>query len=346
MSSNLESWGFSSLNVNLTLDVKKQVEVKPDSIVSADLYDFEKCRGSTEAIRERWVFCIDCFRYRKVIPSCGQRNCPRCQKKQSKRILEKYGPAFANVSTGYGRRWIVVNLTGFDVPRGNLVDYVEYYAHHVKKFLKKHYLGGLVAIEHTYHEHTKEYFVHAHALCIGDYQNQEELSAEFGRFVWVQDFSKDKKGVLRTAGQAVSAGLRYVVKYISKGVALEDDELESVKGMRYIWTFGELYNLKLPEWKRRCKFCYSGDLNRGRLGLATEDDIDTIEAKKYRKGEEPLEIVRVITWPVKPPKEHKGYWENRKKELDEWWRNRWLGQSFPSPIVSAWGWLVSRLPAF
>jgi hypothetical protein len=305
-------------------------------VLREDFDNKPKCKGDTSAEPERFAVCGDCYRWRKIIPSCGQRNCPRCQLKQSRRLMEKYVPALGNVSTGYGRRWIAVTLSGYRIAKGAVGQNVFMFSTEVRDFLKEVFpLGGLIVVEHTFEQYEKQYYIHAHALVLGDFMDIRELEKRWGnwlfesglidadteRWAWLSDMRRDKQKRLRSNFDAVKAGLTYILKYVSKGVALEDDELDQVKGLRYISTYGELYNMRLPAFRSVCKFC------KGPVGLCSGEDIDAIIKEGMSKGDEPLEIERVISWPTKQPKRDFEAEERRDQELKEWFNHRWDGIS-------------------
>lgn len=254
--------------------------------------------------------------------------------------MEKYVPALELIKTGYGRRWISITLSGFRVPREWVGQNAYMFVHDVRMFLKERYLGGLVVIEHTWKPREQEYFIHAHALVLGDFEDVGKMSEEWGRFVWLSDMRFDQQGHPRTNAESIRAGLLYILKYVSKGVALEDVDLEQVHGMRYISTFGEMYNMRLPTITSRCKFC------NGRVGICYAADIEAIERGKLAKGKEPLELVRVTSWPLKVMKAPRGCQEQRDKELEEWWRTRWLGQAMRSAQSMLFDWLGSTIVKF
>lgn len=238
------------------------------------------------------------------------------------------------ISTGFGRRWIAVTLTGYLVPREWVGQNVAIFADAVRDFLKHHYLGGLIVIEHTVKP--DGYFIHAHALVIGDFKKQADLEAEWGRFVWLQDMRFDPRGHSRSNHATVSAGLSYLLKYVTKGVALNDDELEQVKGLRYISTFGELYNMRLPVWRSRCKYCH------GPVAVGKASDIEYIEKEHMSKGQEPLEIERVISWPQKQPKETPDERKARIQRARDYIEGLWRDKAMPTGLNLLVRWLLSR----
>lgn len=271
---------------------------------------YDKCVGLIDTVGgDRFLYCTDCFRYRAISPSCNQRNCPRCQLKQSRRLFNRYFHALKRklrFEIGFTRRLIMVTLTGFNVSHFELGEKLKALLRSARSFLKMKYRGGLIAAEHTFHEAEGEYFIHVHALVHGDYHDVKEMSAEWGRFVWLQD-ALHYRGRVRTLDEGLSAGLLYMLKYIAKGFTIDDADLEQVKRIRYISTFGDWYNMEMPRIVSRCKACH------GKITVGTEDDIDTIH--KDRMGsedswhdafdergniigeyKEPLELEMVISW--------------------------------------------------
>lgn len=285
--------------------------LKADDVTTHDYDDGPKCKGATVDLPDRWVACRDCFRYRLVIASCGQRNCGRCQLKRSALEYERYFPALSKIDCGnVGRKWIMVNLTGYRISRDWVGGNAHIMMNDAVQLLQKWFLGGFVVIEHTWHEAEKEYYLHAHGLVIGDYVNNriqrehgmtdfQMFASEWGRFVGLTSMHFDPKGNPRTNAQTVKAGLSYVLKYVTKGVALNDEELDQVKRLRYIRTFGEIYKCKKPVVVSRCKFCYDGDLGHGRLEMAEDWQISKIITDKMALGPEALETTRVLSWPGK-----------------------------------------------
>lgn len=335
---------FIDAKNEMVFDTNRKVEGAGE-VVRSDVDFTYKCKGDVSGKPDRWVCCHDCYRHRKINPSCGQRNCVRCQAKRARMIFEKYRPALERISSGNARRWILVTLTGYRVPREWVGQNVYMIMEKAKKLLQKYFLGGQISVEHMFghafsdveQKGEKGYYIHVHALVIGDYINNrivredgltdmERFTAEWGYFTKVQSLHFDPQGHPRTNSEAVKAGLTYVCKYISKGVALEDSELDQVKRLRYIRTFGLIYKMEKPEWKSHCQFCYDGDPRRGRLGIINEEDVDTIHNKQMQKGDEPLELVRVISWPVKVVKLPLDELKRRYDDLEDWFLR--IGRNF------------------
>ena len=288
------------------------------------------CRGDTSLKPVLRVGCSGCYRFIELEPSCGQRNCKRCQKKQSRYRTDRYLPALERISTGYGRRWIAVMLSGFRVSSAKLREESDMLESKARAFLKERYLGALVVMEHTYKAEEDEYYVHFHALCLGDIITRKvmaEWERDWGRYIWLSSMHFDPQGHPRTNHEAVHAGIAYLLKYQSKGVALNDKDLKQMKGKRYMSTFGELYNMRLPVWRSRCKAC--GD--KGRLQKISEADIDAIFKEHLGEGwrenefgeyKEPLEIERVISWPAKRMKDPFVVLKERYDELEQWFKKQ------------------------
>lgn len=330
------------------LDVKVKVKsndakpgeyrlVKADDVTVHDYDDRPKCRGPTADIPARWVACRDCYRYRLIVASCGQRNCGRCQLKRSMMEYERYYPALQKIDCGgMGRKWIAVTLTGFRVPRDWIGQNAYMMMDNAKKLLQKWFLGGLVVVEHVLKKIENEYYLHAHALVIGDYVNNriqrehgmtdiQMFESEWGYFVSLTSMHNDPQGHPRTKAQTVTAGLNYILKYVTKGVALEDSELDQVKRLRYIRTFGEVYKVQKPKVVSRCKFCYNGDLSRGRLAIVMEQDIEAV-IRDGKDKPEPLETMRVLSWPQKAIKVPFDELKRQYDDLEDWFLR--IGRNF------------------
>lgn len=294
---------------------------------SRELNDNQKegfsCVGNVGELRQ-FLICGDCFRWRGIEPSCNQRNCPRCQSKQARRLLDVYAPACGLIETGFRRRWIMVTLSGERVANENLSKEIKRLLKKGREFLKSRFKGGLIALEHTYDSQKAEYYLHIHALCFGDYQDIKEFSKDWGRWAWLSRAElTPHTGDIRTNDQAVSVGLTYILKYISKGYALQNSELPQLRGLRYISTFGELYNMKKPKIKISCRFC------GGRVIVGNQSDIDSIERQKLALGDEPLELERAITWSahgrIEVLAEIKGYYDKIHERWERWFLDKWVG---------------------
>lgn len=307
------------------------------SVPTVDFDDGDSCVGAIPDKFERYVVCSDCFRWRKVKPSCGQRNCPKCQKRRSRLLLERYLPALELIKTGFGRRWIAVTLTGYRIEKEHLGDHVRAFGKDAREFVKKKYLGGIITIEHTVKKESGEYYIHAHALVLGDFQNQQKLSEEWGRFVWLQDMRFDPQGHARTNKETVRAGLSYLLKYVTKGVVLGNDELKLAKGLRYVSNFGELYNMKLPRFQSRCAFC------DGRLLLGHRKDIDIIIRDNMAHGSEPLKVKRVISWPPKSKKPSEYDVRETLTRAKDYSSGLMVGQSSNSGLLLRVKWLLGEV---
>ena len=312
----------------------KEIPQKLDLRNDLDYDDGEECVGPVPETFDRYVICRDCFRWRKIKPSCQQRNCPRCQRGRSNKLAFKYSHALANVKTGFGRRWIAITLTGYVVDKEHLGDHVRAFGKDARAFLKKRYLGGLITIEHTLKP--EGYYIHAHGLVLGDFIKQDTLQNEWGRIVWVSAMERDPEGRSRSNRETVSAGLGYLLKYVTKGVALRNTELHLVKGLRYVSSFGEMYNMQVPTIESRCAFC------NGRLALGGKDDIDAIEKDKLAHGSEALEIKRSISWVQKAKKPSEADVKEAATRLKEFVSSLWLDGGVLSGLSLALRWLLDR----
>jgi hypothetical protein len=303
--------------------------------------DYNTCKGSLVGLPEWHHYCKGCYRHRMIEPTCKQRNCPKCQKVHVMELYEKYAPALRRIKTGFGRRWINITLTGFHVPQDMYALFADAYLREAREFLKEHYLGGFVGLEHT--KKPDGYYLHVHALVLGDFQDQKKLSDEWGRIVYLQDLRKDKKGRERSKDQQANAALAYVLKYMTKGVELPDEKLKEVKGMRYYSTFGELYAMGLPKITHRCKFC------KGEIALASLLDVEMIEEKKMSAGPEVLVLEKEISWP--PVRRRKSRIEREAERLEreetsnrmkEYASRLWEGQSLLVGLPLMLKWLLDK----
>ena len=57
------------------------------------------------------IYCSTCGRRKLINPSCGKRNCKRCQFKRARKLERKYLPAIIEKQNKPGHMWTFVNLT-------------------------------------------------------------------------------------------------------------------------------------------------------------------------------------------------------------------------------------------
>jgi hypothetical protein len=326
--------------------------------------EYRRCRGTIPDREPVFMFCAKTLRYRKTIQTCKEKNCPVCAKQQQDKRVEKYATALKHSFKGklcqirHHRRGvpcpnlhlIAVMLSGYRVKSEDLGENVQALHDLAADFCRKWYAGSIITMEHKYHEETDEYYIHAHALVIGQYQEQENLSSDWGRLVYVSDLRWTPPDKLtgqrrrRSDDEVIGAGVYYPLKYISKGTEIQDKDLHQLKRVRYVRATGDFYRMPKPVYQTRCKCC-----NR-QVGVCTEETVrmndDLGEGQGWKdatdeqgnvigKYREPLEIERVLS--------HWTEWRGKRSKVvkvqpnqrDDWLKDKWIGQ-FAEIGMSVW----------
>ena len=96
------------------------------------------------------IYCSTCGRRKLINPSCGKRNCKRCQFKRARKLERKYLPAIIEKQNKPGHMWTFVNLTciHFTVETDSLCSILRRFGNAMQKFLSEEYEEeGLAVIE-------------------------------------------------------------------------------------------------------------------------------------------------------------------------------------------------------
>lgn len=322
--------------------------------------DYQTCVGDMSDHKEVSSACHNCYRIKKTPPSCHQRNCPRCQKENSDRLKRTYGPALARAfglmnggegkkfSLGYGRRLVFGTLTWGRCERYELGDTVKKVLKQARRFLKKKYIGFYLVAEHTYKPVEGQYYVHCHFLAYGDYYNQSLFSEEWARRTDLRDAQRDRNtgAHSRTTGEAIQIALGYIMKYITKGNEVPNEDLPQLRRIRYVSEGGQFYGLDKPKWKSYCKHCFEKYGKKFYVDYATEQDVDAIYHMHMGEGwmenefgeyKEPLQCIRELSWSVKWTRKVRINAQERFRSLEEWWkREKWRSLCAYNDFI-AWG---------
>lgn len=291
------------------------------------------------------IYCSDCGRRKVINPSCGKRNCKRCQSKRARKLENKYLPAIMSAPNKPGHMWTFVNLTGvhFTVDFQSLGDILRRFGNAMQRFLSEEYEEvGLAVIEHTrsfvpiaigsvlegdFQDYTidgpatiiefrPQLYIHGHALCYGGYKNKAQFEERWGRalvkagLLTYEEFKKERDNAIEIhphSGYERVEGLRYVgiealrnprksvryiLKYVAKGVELSDEYLEALKRLKYIRSWGSLYGMKELTYDLICQDC-------GGKCYFTLDEGQIIEY--FGDKAEPLKFKRVPREVTGPP---------------------------------------------
>ena len=125
-------------------------------------------------------------------------------------------------------------------------------------------------------------YIHGHALCYGGFKSKASFEERWGKalvnagLLSYNVFTKEKENAiiqhpkagyervegLRYVGiEAVrnpKSSIRYILKYVAKGVELTDDYLEALKRLKYVRSWGFLYGgelMKEPSFDLICDDC-------------------------------------------------------------------------------------------
>ena len=287
--------------------------------------------GTIVELPALWLFCEGCGRRKKVNPSCGKRNCKRCQFKRARKLERKYLPPILSKKNERGHMWTFVNLTGvhIDMSLKNLRASLKKFGDVMQEFLSKEYDdAGLAVIEHTtrcrivplgeildegeFYGYsvqgpatiiTYEYslYVHAHAICFGGFKDKVSFERRWAANLQIAGFlscdiverNDGRRFVGLEAVRNPKNAMRYILKYVAKGVELSDEYVEVLKRLKYIRTWGFLYSMKELTYDLicdscgcRCYVCFDEGQIVGNFGNKTE----------------PLIVLRVPKEVYEPPK--------------------------------------------
>lgn len=286
--------------------------------------------GTVVELPSLWLYCSDCGRRKKINPSCGKRNCRRCQFKRSRKLERKYLEAIIQKKNQPGQKWTFVNLTGVHVTvsKATLPSDLRKFGNAMQKFLSEEYEeAGLAVIEHTTRVRvvplaeiyeagelftysvqgpativSYEYalYVHGHALCYGGYKDKVTFEKRWASRL-VESGFLNSEVVERNEGRRFvglelvrnpKSAARYILKYVAKGVELTDEYVEVLKRLKYVRSWGFLYGKKEPTFDLICDFC------GGKCYIAFDEGL-IIE--NYGDKAEPLKVQRVLKEVAGPP---------------------------------------------
>lgn len=209
--------------------------------------------------RAFWLSCRAraCIR-RLVTLRCGDRTCPECRARDYYRLRDRYAPILRMIHRPKLITLTLVNyrhLTREGISRLRMC--MKTLFHRFEGVIR----GGLYCIEVT--NKGTGWHVHVHILADAKYIPQDELTA-----AW-REITGDSYVVDIRAADSPDAGLRYLLKYLSKkpdlgeGEETEEDIRqtfnEAMKGVRLIQPFGSLYAYCPPRENRPCPTCGESD---------------------------------------------------------------------------------------
>jgi len=133
----------------------------------------------------------------------------------------------------------------------------------VEQYLKEIYQGGLITLEYT--RKNGDLYVHAHALVYGGFKLRTDFGREFSARLYeaglitywemVKGYYQGQWYTWMTTARSKRGGLRYSLKYVSKGVLLSDDEVRQLRGLRFVRTFGIFRGIEGNNYRAVCADC-------------------------------------------------------------------------------------------
>ena len=223
------------------------------------------------------IQCLKCGHNRKVRAGSRDRTCPACQKS----IYEKTFEHYAKILKGRNDLKFLT-LTAKPVETQD-PEYVRFLGRcltrlwHRKIFRKAE---GLFATVECKKSRSGKFYYHIHTLFSGPYIAQKWISdawAEVSGFpiVWI-------KKITRTRNRA----LRYVLKYVLKGFEFDDprdqeDFKESMKGVRFIRSYGKFYNAEYRTGQHVYFPCPDCGSVKSWIVMEFADTVDLPEGEAY-----------------------------------------------------------------
>lgn len=230
---------------------------------------------------------------------------------------------------GRGERWSFITLTGYRIPaidRNEINNFIEVATRFLQKefpyaglgaFETKikfdvvrvgsvESIGDFLGVSYggpaTLIDYKKSFFLHYHALVYGGWKslqsknNNDLPSRWFNALVraGLITLDDDTRGDRRRAVKLESVkwlkkSVSYILKYVAKGIEYTDVEVEVLKRLKYIRTWGALYNPKELSYDLICVDCgaqcfasvffdpidfpESSPFNRLRIRLALKEEI-------------------------------------------------------------------------
>jgi len=228
--------------------------------------------------------CLKCGCRHQVRAGSRDRTCAACAKEMYDRIYERYENIISD-----SPNLKLVTLTSKPVPSQHpeiirsLVKALNRFLH--RKIYRKNWKATLGSIECKKTESGMFYY-HLHLIVSGKYIPQKRISIDWKEVSGFPIVHITR--IFRTPKRA----LRYVLKYVLKGFGFDDNKdrqkfKDSMKGVRYIHSYGEYYNFQYSRGKHvyfPCPLC--GSINCW-VVLEYCHVVDLIEGKAYLNEDQP-----------------------------------------------------------
>jgi hypothetical protein len=210
--------------------------------------------------------------------------------RRSKKLQRKFLPLIHKYKNSNVDRWKFVTLEGIRIlSDGDLRKNLKRFTDCATRFLQNEWeQGGLGVLEHTTKQvirpllemtqgqfygidaqgdctvihYQAELYVHYHAIVYGGFRDVYGLATRWrqalldaGLVSSEHDPLEGKHGVKISQVRNLVATAKYVLKYVAKGVKLSDAEVELLTRLKYVRSWGILYNAKEPTYDIICMDC-------------------------------------------------------------------------------------------
>ena len=186
-------------------------------------------------------------RLRIVANYCRDRFCRPCANARARRLTATIQPFLERKRL----RFVTLTLKSSATPLHSQISRLQKCFRRLRqrRLWKDHVEGGLAVLELTYSVERKQWHPHLHVLTEGKYLPDHLL-----KDAWL-DVTGDSSIVDVRAVHGVGHAVRYIVKYIAKGVPgsilfnprLATEAVIALTGKRVCWCVGTWHNLKLTE---------------------------------------------------------------------------------------------------
>jgi hypothetical protein len=253
-------------------------EVKHGSPASLDRLALSRHRCGRPFLT---IQCSRCGHRRVILAGSRDRTCPACSRELYSRIYRRYEEVILEARNlkFVTFTWRPVRHQDPKVPRSIGKALTRFL--HLQRY--RRLWKGLLAVLECKKTPSGMFYYHIHLLVDGGFVPQGIISADWRKasgfpIVWV-------KRVSRTPRRA----LHYILKYVLKGFSFHKDKdrqdfKESMKGVRYIRSYGEFYNFEYREGKHVYFPCPSCGAVKSWVVLEYCDLVDLWEGEPYDNG--------------------------------------------------------------
>ena len=225
------------------------------------------------------IQCEKCGHRRVILAGSRDRTCPACQKRLYEKIFSRYKMMLKNRPNlkFLTLTWKPIRRQSSSTTRaiGKALTRLL----HRKRYV--HAWKGLIATLECKKTNSGMFYYHIHAIIEGAYVNQAQISQDWKA---VSGFPiVHIKRISRTRNRA----LRYVLKYVLKGMAFEDPRdrsnfKASMKGVRLIRSYGDFYNAEYRAAHHVYFPCPGCGAVKSWIVLEFCDTVDLIDGVPYK----------------------------------------------------------------